>query len=389
MKRIIRTRNSQLITQVKQLVGKSNFHCRKTILLMCYFYLITHTISAQPDNRAFVQRFQLDSAKKVSFRFTSQTFVKNNEFFGPIADGYTLFGYQLNPRIAYQPAPNVVLEAGVYFKSDFGQERISQIAPTFTVKFRHKNWNYLFGTLEGAVSHQLIEPLYNFERLLQHRIENGLQINHQTDRMFFDFWISYPRNTLPGYTRQEQFWGGVSVEPVIGSRETKTGWSLSIPVQLTVFHAGGQNIISPLPVRTALNVAGSLSVTWQNTTPGFFRAARLDTYAVGYSENADKKYKGGGFYPNLTVHLRPVTVLVSYWQGSHYRAEFGGDLYQSYTRRFNRIYQEPNRKLLIVRFLKDIPVTEGLSVTARFEPHYDLGNGKFEHSEGVYINFRH
>jgi hypothetical protein len=389
MKRIIRTLNCLLIIQIKQVFRNYRLNPWITVIFICYLYFISHISNAQPNNRIFEQRFLLDSAKKLNFRFSSLGFVKNNEFFGPLADGYTLFGYQLNPRIAYQPAPNVVLEAGVFFKKDFGQERITQLAPTFTVKFRHKNWNYLFGTLEGSVSHKLIEPLYNFERLLQQRIENGLQINHQTDRTFFDFWISYPQNTLPGYTRQEHFWGGLSVEQTITGKSSKEkGWSLSVPLQLTVFHAGGQNIVSPLPVRTALNAAGSLSLTWQNRATGFLRSFRLDTYVAGYSENAEKKYTGGAFYPNLTLNLKPLTVLFSYWNGTNYRAEFGGDLYQNYTRRFNSVYQEPNRQFLIVRFLKDIVIADGLSVTIRFEPHYDFGNGKFEHSEGVYFNFQ-
>jgi hypothetical protein len=385
MKRSIRTEVRQKLTQVKYFPGILPCNRTFTTTLVCYLYFITHTTNAQLDNRAFDQRFRLDSIQKLSFRFNSLGFVRNNEFFGPIADGYSLFGYQLNPRITYQPAPNVVLEAGVFFKSDFGQERITQLAPTFTVKFRHRNWNYLFGTLEGSVSHNLIEPLYNFERLLQQRIENGLQINHQTDRTFFDGWISYLQNTRPGYTRQEQFWGGISSE---FSLIHKPGFRLTIPLQLTVFHAGGQNIVSPLPVRTALNAAGSVSLTWLNGVSGFLRSVRLDTYVVGYSENAEKSYSGGAFYPNLTLRLKPLTVVASYWRGNAYRAELGGDLYQSYTRRFNSTYEEANRQLLIMRFLKDISITDGLSVTVRFEPHYDLGNGKFEHSEGVYINFR-
>ncbi|MFC5411225.1 hypothetical protein ACFPMF_18025 [Larkinella bovis] len=353
---------------------------------MCF---ISHINYAQLDNRKLEQRFAIDSTHQLRFRLTMLGFVKNNEYFGPIADGYTLFGYQLNPRVAYQPAPNVVLELGAFFRNDFGQERIAQIAPTFTVKFRHKNWNYLFGTLEGSVGHRLIEPLYQFERLLQNRLENGLQINHLTERTFFDGWVSYLRNTLPGYTRQEHFWGGFSFETRLAGKLIDTGWSVSVPIQLTVFHAGGQNINSPLPVRTALNAAGSLSLAWQNAGPGFFRSVRLDSYVVGYTENAERSYTGGAFYPNLTVTLKPVTVLASYWHGNDYRAELGGDLYQSYSRRYQSTYQETQRQLLIVRFLKDIPIAEGLSVTIRFEPLYDFHSGHFEHSEGVYINFTH
>ncbi|MFD1144393.1 hypothetical protein ACFQ4C_24920 [Larkinella insperata] len=385
MKRILPIIARLKITHIKQSCNV-RYHYRQTYtIFICYLYFISHTSSAQLPNQALEQRASLDSAQKWQFRFNGLGFVRNNEYFGPIADGYTLFGYQFNPRVACQPAPNVVLEAGVYVKKDFGQDRITQLAPTFTIKFRHRNWNYLFGTLEGSVGHRLIEPLYNFERLLQQRIENGLQINHQTKRTFFDFWISYLQNTLPGYARQEHFWGGLSFKQRIC--DPGQAWSLSIPVQVTAFHAGGQNISSPLPVRTALNAAGSLSLTWQNPTPGLVRSARLDTYLVGYSENADKPSSGGALYPNLTVHLKPVTVLLSYWNGNLYRADLGGDLYQSYTRRYNSTYREPHRRLLIARFLKDVKITDGLGVTVRFEPHYDLANHLFEHSEGVYIWF--
>ncbi|MGV3557984.1 hypothetical protein [Larkinella arboricola] len=385
MKRIPRLITGLKITQIKQFYKDPVAFRQKTKILICYLYFISHITSAQLPNQKLEQRFRFDSTQKWQFRFNGLGFVRNNEYFGPIADGYTLFGYQLNPRVAYQPAPNVVLEAGVFFKKDFGQDRITQLAPTFTVKFQHRNWNYLFGTLEGSVGHRLIEPLYHFERLLQQRIENGLQITHRTDRTFFDFWISYLQNTLPGYTRQEHFWGGISAEQRFGNPNQE--WVLSIPVQITAFHAGGQNINSPLPVRTALNATASLSLTWQNPASGFLRSARLDTYAVGYTENADKPYSGGAFYPNLTVNLKPITVLLSYWNGNGYRAELGGDLYQSYTRRYNSTYREQHRRLLMVRFLKDIKITDGLGVTVRFEPHYDLANNLFEHSEGVYIWF--
>lgn len=387
MKRILCLYLTPKITHLKYFYNSSAKIAQYTITLISYLYLVSHTTFAQLPNLLLEQRIRIDSLQKLNFRFSSLGFVKNNEYFGPIADGYTLFGYQLNPRVAYQPAPNVVLEAGVFFKNDFGQERITQLAPTFTIKLHHKNWNYLFGTLEGAVSHRLIEPLYNFERLLQQRLENGLQINHQTDRTFFDFWISYLQKTLPGYTHQEHFWGGFSLEQMLGKTGSAPGWALSIPVQLTVFHAGGQNIQSSLPVRTALNAAGSLSLTWTNARPGFFRSVRLDTYAVGYSENAEKPHTGGGFYPNLTLRTKPATILLSYWNGTNYRADLGGDLYQNFTRRYNSTYREPHRQLLILRFLKEIPITDGLAVGIRFEPLYDLKNRNFEHSEGVYITF--
>ena len=33
----------------------------------------------------------------------------------------------------------------------------------------------IFGNLDGSIQHQLIEPIYNFERVITNRLENGAQ----------------------------------------------------------------------------------------------------------------------------------------------------------------------------------------------------------------------
>ena len=381
---------------------------RSLFIIHCTVIVVQYS-AAQLPNQALNWPLTADSAsvKKLSFRFTALGFVKNNEYFGPIADGYTLWGYQLNPQLTYQPAPGVLLAGGVFIQKNFGEPVfVQRVVPTFTIQFQRRNWLYRFGTLDGSTSHRLIEPLYNFERLPRARIENGLQLVHQTDRTFLDIWVSYPQNTLPGYTRQEQFWGGISSEWQLGKsvRGSTFDAQLSSPVQLTAFHEGGQNLAVPATVRTAFNGAAALSLSWKTAPRGtarrgtarrgfarkqaFWQGGRLDLYGTFYTETADESFAGTGFYPNLRLDMRPFSVLFSYWNGHTYRAEYGGDLYQSYSRMVGSSRIEPRRSLLIVRFLRDFEVADGLTATVRFEPHYDFGNGLFEHSEGVYLTYR-
>ena len=59
------------------------------------------------------------------------TFFKDNEYFNKIADGYTLFGTQLNPQLVYYPLKELRLEAGVFLWKDFGNPTLKQVRPTY------------------------------------------------------------------------------------------------------------------------------------------------------------------------------------------------------------------------------------------------------------------
>lgn len=348
---------------------------------------MTQTVLAQIDNKTLEDSFALDStfSKRLSFQFSTLHFVKNNEYFNEIADGYTLWGYQLNPKLAYQPTANVSLTGGVFLQHDFGKEGFSQALPTFTIKIKHHQWNYVIGTLDGSVGHRLIEPLYNFERLLKNRIENGLQVRKITEKQFFDFWISYPQTTGPGQDGQEMFWGGLSSDKLVYEKnEFKIRW----PFQFTGFHVGGQNLATPQPIRSAFHLNTGLSFDWQ-FSQNFLKGMSFTPYFLVFNEIADQNKNGWALYPNATFYTKPFTIQLSYWQGKNYVADYGGDLYQSISRKFGNLnYKESNRNLLIFRFIRDIKVIDNLNVSIRFEPYFDLINKIFEHSEGIYVSYR-
>jgi hypothetical protein len=67
----------------------------------------------------------------------------------------------------------------------------------------------------------------------------------------------------------------------------------------------------------------------------------------------------------------------------------GNDLFQSYSRKIKyEGYYEPYRSILILRLVKDWKIIDGLNVSLRLEPHYDVQNGNFEHAEGLYVKYQ-
>jgi hypothetical protein len=133
-------------------------------LLIIFFGFQNLYVQAQLNNKAFENRMVLEPADsgKLFLGLHFLGFGKNNEYFNTTIDGYTLFGYQLNPYLSYHISKNVRLDAGVYLQKDFGNTNYSQTVPTLSLKVRKDNFNFIFGTLESSLNHQLIEPLYDF-----------------------------------------------------------------------------------------------------------------------------------------------------------------------------------------------------------------------------------
>ena len=324
--------------------------------------------------------------KKIQFSFNAFSYVYNREYFNNIADGYTQIGYWLNPKIAYQPADKVLIEGGVFLRKEIGNQGLTEIEPTFTVKIKNKNWSYLFGNLEGNISHKLVEPLMNFERVLVKPLEHGLQAKYRDSTIFFDTWLDYQIATTAGKSNQEHFFGGFSFyHNLLKINDLQ----IKGIAQTSIFHEGGQNLVNNiLPVRTLLNPALGLSFqkkTRDNGQETRVLKIKLETYYVGYFEGGKN---GNAFYGNFSFIRNNWQFQTSFFYGNNFISPFGSDLYQSASREFgNQNYYENTRSLLFLRAIKDWKITEGMFVSLRFEPYFDLKNHLFEHSEGIYLKY--
>ena len=365
---------------------KTSFFC----VVFCIFSPFIPLAQAQLNNQLFEDRFIVSPEQSQRFRlqFNSLSFLKNTEYFNPIVKGRTLFGNQFNPKLVYQPAANVRIEAGVYAWKDFGNTKFSDIAPTFTIKIKKDSLQFLFGTLEGNLNHRLIEPLYNFDRLITHRLENGVQLVYHKPGFYLDGWIDWQQMIYDQSSFQEKIFAGVNTH----LRLLKTQhYQLNSIFQTTIKHQGGQINTGSSPVSTSLNTALGLKLVWTNTAASFLKGISTEHYwAHLQTDNPDLVFKNGnGLYLNLTAHYKPFDLMLSYWNASDYVAPLGGDLYQSLSRDVSTpTYTQAKRNLFIVRFLKNWKVLPNLWMSFRVEPHYDFGNAIFEHAEGLYLVYK-
>jgi hypothetical protein len=365
------------------------FNCR--IFCMTILVGIFAETQAQTNTNTLEDIYSYNKSKlgKVQFRFSSLAYVRNNEYFNNIADGYTLFGYYLNPKVSYQPHEKVSLELGAFARKEFGTNGFKEIQPTFTIQIKQNDWRFLIGNIEGNINHRMIEPLMSFERLVSAPLEHGGQVKYRkttklknselSDETYFDAWIDWQRSTSPGQTHQEYIWNGLSFySPALLVK----GFKVKALVQGSVYHMGGQNIQTLQPVRTLVNTALGVRVQKDFLTN---QSLVADNYFVSYFENP---LKGSAYYLNGYWQHPKFQVGVSYWFGHFFSSPMGNDLFQSYTRKFNYQGYERYRSILMLRLVKDWKVIDGLNVSLRIEPHYDVQNGIFEHSEGLYVKYQ-
>lgn len=358
---------------------------------------------AQLDNSALVPDapdLSFIGKKEVSIQLEHLNFLRNNEYFLPIADGYTLFGYQLMPKAVYNVNGSLFLEGGMFLRKDYGKSGYKEVEPMFTARYKSGRHEVLLGNLDGGFAHGLIEPLYNFENQLIQRLESGNQWKFHGRRSQLDAWVDW-RHMIYDYSpTQEEVWGGFSGSTVLlGAKSDsatgrKEGFELKVPYQFTGYHKGGQIDTANLPLVTYFNAASGLesSLNWKE---GFFKALTFKGYYLGFVDYSQQKklpFKSGrGVFLNASVKTRPFEIMVSYWMGNDFTTWAGGKLYRSVSSSIHKPgYVERQRELLIFRLLQDIRISKELPIfiSARLEPYLDLRAKKWEFSHGLFLSYR-
>ncbi|GAB3854536.1 hypothetical protein GCM10028822_24530 [Hymenobacter terrigena] len=319
------------------------------------------------------------------------TFFKDNEYFNKIVDGYTLFGTQLNPQLVYYPNKDLRLEAGVLLWKDFGNPQLKQVRPTYRATWTTGHHQFILGNIRANLNHNYIEPLFNFERVMLNPLEEGLQYRYLGNKLFVDAWVDWQRQQYRYSNYQEEIAGGLSSSYRLSS--DGSNWQVIVPFQFTAIHHGGQIDTLDKPLQTLFNEAVGIEAR-RSFNNSKIQAFRFNGYVLGFQDNSPTqgqnpfKY-GRGLYLNTTLETRYADVMLSYWQGSRFIAPLGGDLYQSVSRTVsNPDYLDRQRKILLVRLLRDFRISDAAALTVRVEPLYDFNAQLMDFSFGVYLNFR-
>ncbi len=324
----------------------------------------------------------------VYFSFSNTNFLKNNEYFWKIAIGYTYFGSQLNPQIAWCPNKYLRLQGGVYFRRDFGTTALQDLQATYSLKLQKNDISLTMGTLEGHVNHRLIEPLFNYERAITNPIENGIQLKIKKHRVWLDTWINW---------EQQEYFGSPFQEHICAGHSSRISWyengrfRVVIPVQAIVFHKGGQIDTDTTDILSLTNSSTGLCFEYEFGDDNMISSENYYVYYKDISPAKHQQYiSGDGIYLNLGIKTKyHVNLMASYWQGKFYMAPRGGFLYSSVSTIPGSIYTEDERKLVLLRLMFQREVLPGLYADIRYEPYFDLGNRFFdEFSYSVYLSYR-
>jgi hypothetical protein len=354
---------------------------------------------SQVDNTSLYQNQYDDTLEEEMpyFKLQGLGYNKDIENFGPMIDGYTLFGLQFNPQLGYQLSKDLSIEGGVYLRKDFGYKDFNEVLPTFSIRYHKRDFKMIFGNLDGSLNHGLIEPIYAFERLITNRMETGVQYIVTKKKFDAELWIDWQHMLYRLVNDYERLLVGINTNWF----KVKTDkFEFRVPIQGTGRHNGGQiarggYINGPDVEGVYTHLNGSVGVFYKhNLDKKHLKSVYFDTRYVGNMNNTKdtsvyiyKRY-GDGMLANVGINVFGSDLMLSYWYGSDYISEFGGALYSSESSSITYAGTYKSfRNYLILRLTSKFKLAKQVTLTLRTEPQWDIDFRRFSCDFGLYINF--
>jgi hypothetical protein len=367
---------------------------KKTLLSLAFILIIVSSGFCQLDNNIFLNDLKLkeQDSSKLLFNLSTLNYLRNTEYFGPIEAGKTLFGYHIKPSLTYYPFSFMRMDLGGFFRKDFGNEKFKLIAPVFSIKLAKNGYAAIFGNYEAALSHKLIEPLFNIEYGITRPLEQGFQFKIDKKKLWSDTWIDWRKMIYTGSPFKEEL--AVGNSSILTVMEVEDKFKTEILLQALVRHVGGQiDALRTTPLSTQLNTAAGLRFTWAFNDSEFLKKISTEGYFINFSEQSSRALmpyqKGKGFYVNFYVKTNTIGIMSSYWNANNYNSYDGTSIFQSVNmvdigQQHVRI---PQRSLLFLRLFYEKQIVPDLLLDVRFEPFYEFSRRKIDYSYSVYLRY--
>jgi len=225
--------------------------------------------------------YRLDTAdvRALKVEVESISFFRDNEFKSRLADGYSLPGLWVQPKLTYMPIKQIKLELGLQALIFNGANRYpnyvyhdialwkggqytkgAHFLPWFRAQADFRRISIVLGNIYGGQNHGLIEPLFNPETDLTQDPEMGLQILWNRPHLHADVWLNWQSYIFREDTHQEAFTVGTTWRAMLNAPESRLHWFL--PVQLVAQHRGGEQNVENRGVETIWNGAVGVGMRW-------------------------------------------------------------------------------------------------------------------------------
>ncbi|MCE5345258.1 MAG: hypothetical protein LLG13_03060 [Bacteroidales bacterium] len=325
---------------------------------------------------------------EIYLRLKNINFLKNNEYFNPVIEGYTLIGYFLKPEIVYWPAENFNLRLGTHILKYAGTEKFSQIKPVFSA-----SWNFIesttltVGSLEGCDKHKMSDPHFNSERLYNASYaEDGLQIKTTSNHFFNDAWISWENFIYKGDNTREVFTAGESFKYT--SSPVSDLINFEIPVQIQFKHFGGQISNYPEHMETYFNLATGTRINFDIAEKkygqaGFEYNLFLSNELTGHSSSSIGVGRGNWYRLHYTY--KSIYFGAAYWKSHNFFAPNGNTIYSSISDYQNVIIA--NRRIITNWLSLTLLPESFFELFLGLETYYDIDLKRLDNAVTLHLNF--
>jgi hypothetical protein len=325
---------------------------------------------------------------ELSLRIKSINFVKNNEYFNPVIEGYTLLGFFFQPELVYSPSGKVTLRAGTHLLSYSGAGKFSQVRPVFSTTLNlSEKTSFTIGSLSGCDKHRLFDPHFNSERLYSAYAEDGFQFTSANDHLFSDTWLSWENFIFKGDSTREAFIFGESFRYT--SSPIADFLRFEVPVQVQFKHFGGQISNYPEHVETYFNLATGLRINID------LEQKRYGQAGIEYLQFINNEFNGEsqsgisyGYASWLRVHYtyKALYIGAAYWKAHNFYAPNGNTIYSSVSD-YQANVVVPDRKIITNFVCLTFLPESYLELFLGFETYYDVDLKRLDNAIALHLNF--
>ena len=360
------------------------------------------------------------SSKTLFFNFENLWFVKNNEYFNFIADGYTLFGDKLQAGLRYRPNRRFEISGGFETLKYFGQDTLDYFLPDIRMTIFSGKHRWVFGRLITTDNHKMPVQLYDFERLLDKRsYEYGFEHRYFGKNFSSDIWLEWQNFIKKASNVRERLNFGASLhyDWVVNAKN-----HLETSVFAYIHHRGGQiNLRQPQDslnnALVLLNTAASAAYVYHLSGE---RKLSFGLQFFQHHLNTDNTEEfhfktGNAWLGFVRWQQKSLQAVLSYWKSKAFVSVAGDAMYQSYSTRIDKYldeqgealpvfinYSEAEREMLTAGISYRYKLFKNVLIAAHFKgfwqlntaeinlPYYQnrISSPHFDYNFGLYVLYR-
>ncbi len=355
------------------------------LFIFSFIYFFDHSIYGQYFNSHFRFSDSCDlniGEQQGVFQLFTSNFIKNNEYFNEIVEGYTLIGFCTEPILEYRINNKTSIRGGLSVIKFFGQEKFYKIEPIFSIQHSFSKILTLeMGSLNFS-EHLLPAPLLNPERFYLHRVDNGAGLKLKTTFLYSDTWLAWDQFSFYGDTIQEIITSGSGNRIFLYENEN---FELQIPLYFLITHQGGQLLRPKKPIETLVNTGAGvdfyLKINKFNITinPNLLLYRKLSTYPSQPFSN------GWALYNILRFEFQKTFLECGYWYGNTFIAPRGEPIF--WLKSMYQNHLEKKSTLWLSRFGYQHHYPKNILFQIALETYYFPSEKRLDYNFWIHLNW--